>query len=136
MDVGISKRVPPFNFFWHCEIFFSEKFFPKGSPFKFFAVLRQKGCWKIPKGPPFSFFWHSNIFFRKIFSPKGPPSFFCSFASEWILENPKGFPLYVFSTLWDFVPKIKISPFNFFDILQQIGSLKIPKNPPFSFLAL
>ena len=57
---------PPFQFFSALRDFFSEKFFPKGSPFNFFAFLFQNGCRKIPKGPPLQFFRHCEIFFRKI----------------------------------------------------------------------
>ena len=57
---------PPFSFFG-IETFFFGKF-PKESPFNFFGVLRQNGCWKIPKGAPFSFFG-----IVRFFSPKGPP---------------------------------------------------------------
>ena len=66
----------------------------KGSPCIFFDVLRQKGCWKIPKGPPFSFFRHCEIFSRKwkfLFS-----SIFSCFATEWMLKNVKGSTLSVF----------------------------------------
>ena len=47
------------------------------------------------KGPPFSFFSTLRDFFRKKF-PKVPPSIFWSFATEWMLKNPKGFPLSFF----------------------------------------
>ena len=53
-----------------------------------------------------------------------------------MLEYPKGSPLSVFSALWDFFPKIKIFPLQFFDVLRQNGCWKTPKGPPFSFSAL
>ena len=50
-----------------------------------------------------------------------------------MLKNPKGSPLLVFRHCETFFFKIFVSPkgppFNFFDILQQIGCLKIPKGP-------
>ena len=47
-----------------------------------------------PKGP---FFRHCGTFFIKTFFPtKGPPSIFWSFATEWMLKNPKGSSLSVF----------------------------------------
>ena len=50
-----------------------------------------------PKGP---FFWHCAIFFKETFSTtKGPLQFFWSFATEWMLKNPKGSSLSVFSAL-------------------------------------
>ena len=57
----------PFSFFRQCETFFEKKF-PQKVPLQFFDVLRQNGCWKMPKGPPFSFFGIVRFFF----SPKGP----------------------------------------------------------------
>ena len=61
-----------FSLFRHNATSFRQKKFRKGSAFIFSGVLRQNGCWKIPKGPPFSFFQNRETFF-KIFSPKGPP---------------------------------------------------------------
>ena len=59
----------PLPIFFGTARHFSGIFSPKGGnffPFDFFAVLRQNGSWKIPKGPPpFSFFRHCEIFFRK-----------------------------------------------------------------------
>ena len=54
-----------------------------------------------PKSPTFQFFFGTarhffRIFFRNFFPSKGSPAFFCCFATEWMLENPKGFPLSVF----------------------------------------
>ena len=86
---------PPSQFFWQCETFFSDffsDFFPQRVPPAFFDVLRQNGCWKIPKGSSFQFFRHCEIFFpeKKILF-----NFSC-FATEWILKNLKGSPLSVF----------------------------------------
>ena len=51
-----------------------------------------------PKGP---FFRHCATFFKKLFSPRKAPlfNFFWSFATEWMLKNPKGSSLSVF---WSF----------------------------------
>ena len=48
-----------------------------------------------PKGP---FFRHCDFFQKKIFHHESPPPsiFFWSFATEWMLKNPKGSPLSVF----------------------------------------
>ena len=69
-----DQRVPPSNFFRHCETFFPEFFFLKWSPLQFF----------------------------------------CCFAAEWMLENPKGSPLSVFFGTVRFLSENKnFSPFNF-----------------------
>ena len=50
-----------------------------------------------PKGPPFRFFLALCDFFQKFFPTKGSPlRYFGSFATEWILKNPKGSSLSVF----------------------------------------
>ena len=47
-----------------------------------------------PKGP---FFRHCATCFKKLFSPrKAPLQFFWSFATKWMLKNPKGSSLSVF----------------------------------------
>ena len=53
------------------------------------------------------FFRHCATFFKKKFFPheSPPPSIFWSFATEWMLKNPKGSTLSVFSALWDFSKK-------------------------------
>ena len=44
----------------------------KGPPFSLFELLRQNGCWKIPKAPPpFSFFGIVRLFFKNCFFIKG-----------------------------------------------------------------
>ena len=44
-----------------------------------------------PKGPPLDFFRHCATFVQKSFSTKvSPLQFFWSFATEWMLKNPKG----------------------------------------------
>ena len=42
---------------------------------------------------PLSFFSELRLFEKK-FPPKGPPSIFWCFATEWMLKNPKGSPLW------------------------------------------
>ena len=61
--------------------------------------LNQKGFTRIiqyrtrPKGP----FFGTVRLFSKLFSPrKAPLQFFWSFATEWMLKNPKGSSLSVF----------------------------------------
>ena len=111
--------------------------------------LKQKGFPRniqhtIPddtKGsPPLSFLRHCEIFFREKNSLKGPPSIFWSFATESMLKNTKGSPLSVFRHCGSFFPKFffppKGPPFNFFDILQQIGFLKSQRVPPFRFFGI
>ena len=56
-----------------------------------------------------------------------------------MLKTPKGSPLSVFWHCETFFSNFflsKGSPFNFFDILQQFGCLKIPKGPPFQFFGI
>ena len=55
-------QMAPLDFFRHCATFFSIFFSTKGSPFNCFGVLKQNGCWKIPKGPPFQFFSALRLF--------------------------------------------------------------------------
>ena len=60
-------KSPPFQFFSALrDIFFRifsfENFFAQRAPLRFFDVLRQNGCWKIPKGSSFQFFRHCEIF--------------------------------------------------------------------------
>ena len=76
------------------RIFFFEIFFLKGSPLHFFDVLRQNGCWKIPKGSSFQFFSALWDFIPKI--KKKFSSIFSCFATEWMLKNLKRSPLSVF----------------------------------------
>ena len=73
------------------------------------------------KGSPFHFFRHCETFFPEIFFPEGSPlQFFCCFATEWMLENPKGSPLSVFfGTVRFFSENKNFSPFQFFDVLRQ-----------------
>ena len=67
--------------------------------------LNQKGFPRniqyrtTPKGPPFRFFRHCATFFQNFLCTKGSPlHFFWSFATEWMLKNPKG-SSFVFSAL-------------------------------------
>ena len=69
------------------------------APFRFLPFLRNLQNRKTPKGPPFQFFFGTvRIFFRKfLMSQKSPPfGFFCYFATESMLMNPKGSPLFIF----------------------------------------
>ena len=69
----------------------------KGSPFRFLPFLRNLQNRKTPKGPPFQFFFGTVlIFFSKIFnfSKESPLRIFWYFATESMLMNPKGSPLF------------------------------------------
>ena len=61
--------------------------------------------------------------------PKGPLHFLRCFATEWMLQNPKGSTFrFFFGTVrffenFSMCPK---GPLHFFDFLQQEGCLKIP----------
>ena len=71
----------------------------KGSPLSFFTFLRNLQNRKTPKGPPFQFFFGTvRIFFSKIFnfSKESPLRIFWYFATENMLMNPKGSPLFIF----------------------------------------
>ena len=71
----------------------------KGSPFRFLPFLRNLQNRKTPKGPPFQFFFGTvRIFFSKIFnfSKESPLRIFWYFATESMLMNPKGSPLFIF----------------------------------------
>ena len=69
------------------------------------------------KGPSFSFFSALWDFFFLKNSPKVPPSIFWCFATEWMLNNPKGWsPFSVFFGIETFFRNFfftKGSPFNF-----------------------
>ena len=79
------------------RIFFFEIFFPKGSPLHFFDVLRQNGCWKIPKGP-FEVFQHP--FCRKTWKNWRKKIFFFSGENLTMPKKLKG------GTFWDFPTSI------------------------------
>ena len=51
------------------------------------------------RSPPFNFFGTARFFFGNFFPKASPLQFFCCFASEWMLENPKRSLLSVFSAL-------------------------------------
>ena len=91
---------------------------------------------KSQRVPPFSFFSALRFFSVKNF----PPFIFLMFCDRIDVEKPQRVAPFSFSALWDFFSKIfflsKGSPFNFFDILQQIGGLKIPKGHPFQFFGI
>ena len=66
---------------------------PKELNQKVFA--RNIQYWTRPKGP-FQFFRHCVTFFEFFFSKGSPFIFFWSFATEWMLKNPKGSSLSAF----------------------------------------
>ena len=70
----------------------------KGPPFHFLPFLRNLQNRKRPKGPPFIFFSAlCKLFFENFLrSQKSPPSSFLIFATECMLMNPKGSPLFIF----------------------------------------
>ena len=95
---GETKESPLSIFFGTARHFFRiffRFFFPQSVSPAFFDVLRQNGCWKIPKGSSFQFFFGIVRFFpeneKKYFS-----SIFSCFATEWMLKNLKGSPFSVF----------------------------------------
>ena len=102
----------------------------KGPPFCFLPFLRNLQNRKTPKGPPFQFFFrHCANFFSKIFnfSKESPLRIFWYFATENMLMNPKGSPLFIFrhyATFSKFFSKIffkknfqkKISNFFLFPV--------------------
>ena len=99
--------------------------------FPVFRVTYHTG--REQRVPPFIFFGTARLFFWKKISPNGAPSIFCCFASEWMLENPKGSPLQFFSALWDFFPKIAIfSPFNYLMFCDRMDVEKNPQRVPLS----
>ena len=88
-----------------------------------------------PKSPPFNFFRHCEtfflgIFFSEFFSSKGPSCIFWCFATEWMLENPKGFLLSVFFGIVRFFPEKKIS--SIFSCFATEWMLKNLKGSPLS----
>ena len=96
-----------------------------------------------PKSPPFHFFSalrdiFFGFFFRNFFFRKGSPlHFFWCFATEWMLENPKGFLLSVFFGIVRFSPENKkIFFFNFFMFCDRMDVEKPQRVPLFSFSAL
>ena len=92
-------KSPPFQYFSALrDIFFRiffRIFFPQRVPPAFFDVLRQNGCWKIPKGSSFQFFRHSEIFSPKI-KKKIFSSIFFMFCDRMDVEKPQRVPLSVF----------------------------------------
>ena len=130
-----DNRVPPLSFFRHCATFFSKFFFvSKGSPLQFFAVLRQNGCWKIPKGPPFQFFsalW--DFFFEnKKFSSL---QFFNVLRLNGWWKTPKGPSFQFFSALWDFFRNLfslQRVPLQFLWYFTTHWVFKNPKGSPLS----
>ena len=103
---------------------------------KVYKILRRRQCWpkelnqkgfprniqyrSRPKGPPCKFFRHCT-FFKKIPTKGSPFNFFGSFATEWMLKNPKGSSLSVLSAVWNifsifFHKRFQIH--QYFDILK------------------
>ena len=99
-------KSPPFQFFSALRDIFFGYFPPQKAPCLFLDVLRQNGCWKIPKGPPLSVFLALWDFFPKIIFF----SIFSCFATEWMLKNLKGSPLSVFRHCETFFRKFVFSP--------------------------
>ena len=91
-------KSPPFQFFRHCETFFSDFFFrnffsSKGPPCIFLMFCDKMDVGKSQRVPPFSFFGIVRFFpEKKIYFS----SIFLCFATEWMLKNLKGSPLSVF----------------------------------------
>ena len=86
------------------------KFILRGT--QFFATNRDRNFMRN--------FFSALRDFSGIFFPKGSPlQFFCCFATEWMLENPKGSPLSVFFGTVRFFSENKIFPLQFFDVLRQ-----------------
>ena len=109
-------------------------FFPKGSPFNCFAVFRQNGCWKIPKGPPFQFFGIVRFFSEnKNFSPFN----FFMFCDRMDVELPHEFLPFSFSALWDFFSKIVfLSKGSLLQFLWCFTTERVFKNPKGSPLSV
>ena len=94
-----------------------------------------------PKSPPFQFFsarhFYSDFFSKFFFPQRVPPAFFWCFATEWMLENPKGFLLSVFFGIVKFFPENKKKFFFiFFMFCDRMDVEKPQRVPPFSFSAL
>ena len=149
----------PAPFFGFVRLF--SKFFKvfKGSPLLFFWCFAPEWMLKKPKGPPFTFFGtetvknsHFLFFFGKFLAnwtkmvlpvfprnipyrarPKSPPfQFFCCFATEWMLENPKGFLLSVFFGIVRFFPENKNKFSSIFSCFATEWMLKNLKGSPLS----
>ena len=92
----VPKSSPLSVFFGTVKLFF--RIWKISTP-EFFAVLRQIGCWKTPKGPPFSIPALWDFFYPKIiFSPKGLPFNFFDILH---VEISRRVPPSTFSALWD-----------------------------------
>ena len=67
-------------------------------PLSFVPFLRNLQNRKTPKGPPPNFFRHCANFFSKIFnvSKESHLRIFLFFATDSMLMNPKGSPLFIF----------------------------------------
>ena len=93
-----------------------------------------------PKSPLSIFFGTARHFFSDFFSnffpQRVPLHFFWCFATEWMLENPKGFLLSVFFGIVRYYPENKKKLFNFFMFCDRMDVEKPQRVPPFSFSAL
>ena len=127
---GQDYRVPPLNFFRHCD-FFEIFLSPKGPPSSF-LIFYSKLKFQKSQRVPLSIFWHCETFPKIEISPFN----FLMICDRMDVEKPQRVPLSLFRHCETFFLSPKGPPFNFFDNLQQIGCLKIPKGPPFSFSAL
>ena len=117
----------------NCTIWSSE-LNKKGFPFSRVTYHTRRD----QRVPPSNFFFGTATFFPEIFSPQGPPSIFCCFATEWMLENPKGSPFVFFGTVRLFPENKNFSLLQFLDVLRQ-NPFNCDKNvdnfrnvPPFS----
>ena len=108
-----DQRVPPSNFFRHCETFFPENFFHQRVPPSIFLLFCDRmDVGKSQRVPPFSFFRHCEIFFQnENFSPFN----FLMFCDRMDVEKPQRLPPFVFRHCETFIRKFfspKGSPFN------------------------
>ena len=107
---------------------------------KFYKIILHRVTYHTRRDqrvPPSNFFRHCETFFLGIFFPqRSPLQFLCCFATEWMLENPKGSPLSVFFGTEIFSENKNFSPVQFFDVLRQnplncIKMLTISEVSPF-----
>ena len=99
---------PPFQFFRHCETFFSEFFFLKGIfSIQLFCCFASEWMLENPKGSPISIFRHCEIFFRK---KNFPPFNFLMYCDRMDVEKPQRAPLSVFRHCETFFQKFVFSP--------------------------
>ena len=110
-------RVPPLNFFRHCDFFVVKR-----SPFKCFEIFQHTKVSKSRKGLPFLLFRHYEtvskfsffVLFRQFFqnnfriflniSRGSPFQFLCYFAKKWIFKKSKRSPFCNFKNFALFEP--------------------------------